>query len=38
VKKGILLGRIIGEFIPAELIPVCYAAAIKEAKRLASNT
>ncbi len=36
-KKGILLGRIIGEAIPADLIPDCYAKAIRKAQEIASN-
>jgi len=37
VKKGVLLGRIIGEVVPADLIPSCYADAIRKAKEVASN-
>lgn len=36
-KKGVLLGRIIGDTIPAELIPACYADAIQKANEVASN-
>lgn len=36
-KKGVLLGRIIGEVIPADLIPACYADAIRKAKAVALN-
>lgn len=36
-KKGILLGRIIGESLPAELIPTCYSDAIKKAQDVAIN-
>lgn len=36
-KKGVLLGRIIGEAIPADLIPDCYADAIRKAKEISSN-
>lgn len=36
-KKGILLGRIIGDVLPAELIPDCYANAIRKAQEVASN-
>jgi putative ATP-dependent endonuclease of OLD family len=36
-KKGILLGRIIGEAIPADLIPSCYANAIRRAQEVACN-
>ena len=37
VKKGILLGRIVGELLPAEFIPACYNDAIKKAKEIAVN-
>lgn len=37
VKKSVLLGRIIGETIPADLIPVCYSSAIRKAKEIALN-
>lgn len=36
-KKGVLLGRIIGEATPAENIPVCYSGAIKKAQEVATN-
>lgn len=36
-KKDVLLGRIIGESLPAELIPDCYANAIKKAQEVARN-
>jgi putative ATP-dependent endonuclease of OLD family len=36
-KKGILLGRIIGDTIPAEAIPDCYADAIRKAQEVAAN-
>jgi len=36
-KKGVLLGRIIGELLPADLIPACYTDAIKKAQEVASN-
>ena len=36
-KKGVLLGRIIGEQIPSDLIPACYADAIKKALEIATN-
>jgi putative ATP-dependent endonuclease of OLD family len=34
-KKGVLLGRIIGEILPADLIPACYSDAIKKAQEVA---
>ena len=37
VKKGVLLGRIIGEVLPVELIPKCYVDAIIRAKEVAIN-
>jgi putative ATP-dependent endonuclease of the OLD family len=37
VKKGVLLGRIIGDTITAELIPTCYTDAIKKAQEVAAN-
>lgn len=37
VKKGILLGRIIGNLLPKDLIPECYANAIIKAKEVATN-
>lgn len=36
-KKGVLLGRIIGELLTAELIPACYADAIRAAQEVASH-
>lgn len=36
-KKGVLLGRIVGEDIPAELIPECYMKAIQKAKEVAER-
>lgn len=36
-KKGVLLGRIIGEATPTENIPVCYSSAIKKAQEVATN-
>lgn len=36
-KKGVLLGRIIGQLLPAELIPACYADAIRKAREVARN-
>lgn len=36
-KKGILLGRIVGELLPAEFIPTCYSDAIKKAQEVATN-
>lgn len=36
-KKGVLLGRIIGEATPTENIPVCYSSAIKKAQEAATN-
>lgn len=36
-KKGVLLGRIIGETIPLSNIPICYQDAIKRAKEVASS-
>lgn len=37
VKKGVLLGRIIGDILPADLIPDCYADAIRKAQEVSSN-
>lgn len=37
VKKGIILGRIIGDLLPVELIPTCYGNAIKKAQEVAIN-
>ncbi|MGB4263575.1 MAG: AAA family ATPase [Fervidobacterium sp.] len=36
-KKGVLLGRIIGEVISTENIPACYSDAIKKAQEIATN-
>ncbi|ACL18705.1 ATP-dependent endonuclease of the OLD family-like protein [Desulfitobacterium hafniense DCB-2] len=36
-KKGVLLGRIVGESLPVELIPACYSDAIKKAQEVASH-
>ncbi len=36
-KKGVLLGRIIGDTLPAELIPNCYINSIKKAQEVAEN-
>lgn len=36
-KKGVLLGRIIGQATPTENIPVCYSSAIKKAQEVATN-
>lgn len=36
-KKGVLLGRIIGEKLPTEYIPACYSNAIKKAQDVAIN-
>jgi putative ATP-dependent endonuclease of OLD family len=36
-KKGVILGRVIGELMPAALIPACYSDAIKKAQEVASN-
>ena len=37
VKKGVLLGRIIGQTLSAEQIPSCYANAIRKAQEVAQN-
>jgi len=37
VKKGVLLGRIIGDILPAEFIPPSYSDAIKKAQEVAAN-
>lgn len=37
VKKGILLGRIVGEMLSAELIPECYKCALLKAQEVAQN-
>lgn len=36
-KKGVLLGRIIGDAMPAEIIPTCYSSAILKAREVAEN-
>lgn len=36
-KKGVILGRIIGEAIPKSAIPDCYRNAIKKAKEVATS-
>ena len=36
-KKGILLGRIIGDSLTADLIPECYSHAIQKAKEVTSH-
>ena len=36
-KKGILLGRIVGEILTREQIPVCYADAIRKAREITEN-
>lgn len=36
-KKGIILGRIIGDLVPKNLIPDCYASAIMKAKEVAES-
>ena len=36
-KKGILLGRLIGDTLTKEQIPPCYADAIKKAEEVAKN-
>lgn len=36
-KKGVLLGRIIGEAVPTEKIPTCYSSAILKAQEVAEN-
>lgn len=36
-KKGVLLGRIIGDTLTAELIPECYTNALNKAQEVASN-
>lgn len=37
VKKGVLLGRIIGQTLTETMIPICYVNAIKKAKEVACN-
>lgn len=34
-KKGVLLGRIIGDTLPSDMIPACYTDAIKKAQEIA---
>lgn len=36
-RKGVLLGRIIGDIAPAESIPTCYSNAIQKAQEVAVN-
>jgi len=36
-RKGVLLGRIIGDIIPADIIPDCYINAIRKAMEVAAN-
>lgn len=36
-KKGILLGRIVGEKLPPDMIPECYSGAILKAQEVALN-
>lgn len=36
-KKGVLLGRIVGDEIPASSIPTCYSNAIKRAQEVATG-
>jgi putative ATP-dependent endonuclease of OLD family len=36
-KKGVLLGRIIGDRLTADIIPSCYSDAIKKAQEVASH-
>lgn len=36
-KKGVLLGRLIGEAMPREHIPSCYCDAIRKAQEVAAN-
>lgn len=36
-KKGVLLGRLVGEAVPAENIPSCYRNALKRAQEVAGN-
>ena len=37
VKKGILLGRIVGSILTSDLIPPCYVNALKKAEEVAKN-
>ena len=36
-KKGVLLGRVIGEAVPEDCIPKCYGDAIKKAEEVAKS-
>ena len=36
-KKGVLLGRIVGDLLSGEDIPSCYGDAILKAQEVASN-
>lgn len=36
-KKGVLLGRIVGEIVPKELIPTCYVDTLMKATEVAQN-
>lgn len=36
-KKGVLLGRIVGEIVPKELIPACYVDTLVKATEVAQN-
>ena len=36
-KKGVLLGRIVGEAMPAVNIPICYSNAIQKAQEVAAS-
>ena len=36
-KKGVLLGRIVGEIVPKELIPPCYVDTLMKATEVAQN-
>ena len=35
-KKGVLLGRIVGDSLPPDLIPACYTGAIRKAQEVAT--
>ena len=37
VKKGIILGRIVGDAITSDLIPLCYVNALKKAEEVAQS-
>jgi hypothetical protein len=37
LKKGILLGRIVGDVLTSDLIPPCYVNALKKAEEVAGN-